>query len=253
MMRIDINCDMGEGFGAYAIGDDEAVIRSVTSANIACGFHAGDPLVMDRTVQLAARHGVAVGAHPGFPDLMGFGRRRMDTAPGEVTRYLLYQMGALWAMCRANGVALRHVKPHGALYNMAAADERLASEVVAALTAFDRELVLVTLPDSVLARMAEAEGLRVAREVFPDRAYTDDGRLAPRSLPGAVIHDPDMVRHRVVRLITEGRIISLTGKEIPLAADTLCVHGDTPGAAALAALIRQELEAAGVAVKPPFS
>lgn len=238
-MRIDINCDMGEGFGAYTIGDDAAVIRSVTSANIACGFHAGDPLIMDRTVRLAAEHGVGVGAHPGFPDLPGFGRRRMDTAPGEVTRYLLYQMGALWAMCRAAGVAMRHVKPHGALYNMAADDECLAGEVVAAITSFDRDLVLVTLPDSILARVARSEGLRVAREVFPDRAYTDDGRLAPRSLPGAVIHDPDAVRDRVIRLVAEGRITSITGKEISLAADTLCVHGDTPGAAALAALIRR--------------
>jgi UPF0271 protein len=249
-LAIDLNCDMGESFGAYKIGEDEKIIDYITSANIACGFHAGDPLVMEKTVALAAAHGVAVGAHPGFPDLLGYGRRGLETFPGEVRNYILYQVGALAAFCRAKGVALQHIKPHGALYNQAARDERVAREVIEAVQAYDPELVLVVLSGSQLAEMAQAEGLQVAREVFPDRAYLDDGRLASRSLSGAVIHDPEQVRQRVVKLIQTGKVISIKGREVALKADTLCIHGDTPGAWKLAATIREALEEAGIAVRP---
>lgn len=249
-MRIDINCDMGEGFGSYTLGNDAAVIRSITSANIACGYHAGDPLVMGATIRLALDHGVAVGAHPGFPDLMGFGRRALETFPGEVKHYVLYQLGAFFGLARAHGATVQHVKLHGALYNMAAFNERLAREVCEAVKAFDPRLILVTQPESVLARMAAQEGLAVAREFFPDRAYTDSGALAPRSMPGAVLHDPQEVRERVLRLVREKKVRTITGQELTMEADTLCVHGDTPGAWQLAATIRQALEGAGIEVVP---
>ncbi len=249
-MPVDINCDMGESFGAYKIGADEKIIQYITSANIACGFHAGDPLVMGKTVQLARDHGVGVGAHPGFPDLLGYGRRNLETLPGEVRHYVLYQVGALAAFCRASGVTLQHVKPHGALYNLAARDERIAAEVIEAVRAYDPTLILVVLSGSRLAEMAEAAGLQVAREVFPDRAYLEDGRLAPRSLPGAVIHEAEQVRRRVVKLIATGNMTSIEGREVPLRADTLCIHGDTPGAWQLAGTIREALEEAGISVLP---
>ncbi|MGQ9484001.1 MAG: LamB/YcsF family protein [Desulfosoma sp.] len=249
-MRIDINCDMGESFGSYTLGDDAAVIRSITSANIACGYHAGDPLVMGATIRLALDHGVAVGAHPGFPDLMGFGRRALETFPGEVKHYLLYQLGALFGLARSHGATLQHVKLHGALYNMGAVNERLAREVCEAVLAFDARLILVTQPESVLARLAAQEGIAVAREFFPDRAYTDSGALAPRSMPGAVLHDPQEVRERVLRLVQEKKVQTITGQDIPMEADTLCVHGDTPGAWQLAAAIRQALESSGIQVVP---
>lgn len=248
-MVIDINCDMGESFGAFTIGEDEKVIPYITSANIACGYHAGDPRVMEKTVRLARDHGVAVGAHPGFPDLLGFGRRTLETFPGEVKDYILYQVGALAAFCRAAGVEVQHVKPHGALYNLAAREERIAEEVITAIQDYDPTLILVVLSGSRLGELAQAEGLRVAREVFPDRAYLDDGRLAPRSLPGAVVHDETQVRRRVVKLIAEGTMTSIVGREVPLEADTLCVHGDTPGAWKLARLIREALDGAGLQVQ----
>jgi UPF0271 protein len=250
MMSIDLNCDMGESFGAYRIGEDEKIIPYISSANIACGFHAGDPLVMDRTVQLAKEHGVAVGAHPGFPDLLGYGRRILETFSGEVRRYVLYQVGALAAFCRVNNVKLQHVKPHGALYNLAAGDEKTAREIIEAVMDYDPELILVALSGSRLAEMATSAGLRVAREVFPDRAYLADGRLAPRLLPGSVIHEVEQVRERVVRLITRGTMISIEGQEIELKADTLCIHGDTPGAWMLAKTIGEALRGAGIPVKP---
>jgi len=247
-VKIDINCDMGEGFGSYKIGEDEKIIRFITSANIACAFHAGDPMVMARTVALAKENGVAIGAHPGYPDLLGFGRRNLETFPGEIRNYLLYQLGAMSAFARSVGIGLQHVKPHGALYNHAAKDEKAAAEIVGAVKAFDPELILYALPGSVCAEMARQAGLRVAQEAFPDRAYTRDGQLAPRKLPGAVIHDPEKVRERVLRLVRTGTLISIEGEEISLQADTLCVHGDTPGACDLAREIRQALEAAGIEV-----
>lgn len=248
-MPVDINCDMGEGFGAYQIGEDEKIIPYITSANIACGYHAGDPMVMERTVRLAKEHGVALGAHPGFPDLLGYGRRILETFPGEVRNYVLYQVGALAAFCRVNKIELQHVKPHGALYNLAARDEKTAGEIIEAVLAYDPGLILVALSGSRLAELAGAAGLKVAREVFPDRAYLADGRLAPRSLPGAVIHEVEEVRARVIRLFTRGTMTSIDGREIPLQADTLCIHGDTPGAWKLAKTIGEALREAGIPVQ----
>ncbi|MHC1725813.1 MAG: LamB/YcsF family protein [Syntrophobacteraceae bacterium] len=247
-MKIDINCDMGESFGAYRIGEDEKIIHYITSANIACAFHAGDPMVLERTVALARENGVALGAHPGYPDLMGYGRRNLETFPGEIKNYVLYQIGATAAFARAAGCELQHVKPHGALYNHAARNEQAAAEVIEAVKAFDPGLVLFALAGSLCAKMAMAAGIRVAREAFPDRAYTREGQLASRKLDGAVIHDPQRVRKRVLRLVKTGKLVSIEGEEISLEADTLCVHGDTPGAWELAKTIREALEAAGITV-----
>lgn len=249
-MRTDINCDMGESFGSYRIGEDEKVMPYITSANVACGWHAGDPMIMARTLELAAKHGVAVGAHPGYPDLLGYGRRNMDTFPGEVRNYILYQIGALDAFARTAGVKLQHVKPHGAMYNLAARDEKTAREVIEAVKAYDPGLILVTLAGSLCARMALEAGLRVAAEVFPDRAYVSNGQLAPRSMTGAVIHDPERVRARVLKLVKTGMMTSIDGHEMAVKADTLCVHGDTPGAWQLAKTIREALEASGIRVVP---
>lgn len=247
---MDINCDMGESFGSYRIGDDDKIIDFITSANIACGYHAGDPCAMVKTVDLARRHRVSIGAHPGYPDLMGFGRRNMETFPEEVSNYILYQIGALSAFVRAAGVKMRHVKPHGALYNQAARDERIAGEVIHAVRSYDPELILFVLAGSLCEEMAIAAGLRVAREAFPDRAYLGSGQLAPRSMPGAVLHDPDRVRERVIKLATTGMLTSIEGKEMRFKADTLCIHGDTPGAWKLAAGIRAALEENGIQIIP---
>jgi 5-oxoprolinase (ATP-hydrolysing) subunit A len=249
-MFIDINCDMGESFGAYKIGEDEKVIPYITSANIACGFHAGDPMVMAHTMELAKRFRVAVGAHPGYPDLLGYGRRNLETFPGEIKNYLLYQIGALMAFAKAYGLTLQHVKPHGALYNLAARDEKVAQEVIEAIKSFDPGLILVMLSGSLGAKVAAASGLKVAQEVFPDRAYLKDGRLAPRTLGGAVIHDSDLVRKRIIKLVSTGKMTSIEGKEIGLKADTLCIHGDTPGAWKVARVIQKELKKAGIEIVP---
>ncbi|MBN2394476.1 MAG: LamB/YcsF family protein [Anaerolineae bacterium] len=250
MMRIDLNCDMGESFGRYTLGDDAAMLDVVTSANVACGFHAGDPSVMQATVALAAQKGVAVGAHPGYPDLQGFGRRAMALTPAEIEASMLYQIGALAGFARAAGVPLVHVKPHGTLYNVAAREQAVAEAIVRAVAAFDSNLIVVTLPDSALARAAQAAGLRVAYEGFADRAYSEDGSLVPRSAPGAVIRDPALATARAIRMVTQDEVEAVTGKVIPLHIDTLCIHGDTPGAVAIAAMLREALEVAGVVVAP---
>jgi len=247
-MRIDLNCDMGESFGRYTLGDDAALLDVVTSANVACGLHAGDPSVMQATVALAAQKGVAVGAHPGYPDLQGFGRRAMALTPAEIEATVLYQIGALAGFARAAGVPLVHVKPHGALYNVAARDQVVAEAIVRAVVAFDAGLIVVTLPDSALLHAAQAAGLRVAREGFADRAYREDGSLVPRTEPGAVIHDPALATARAIRMVTRGEVETITGKVVPLHIDTLCIHGDTPGAVAIAAVLRSALEAEGVVV-----
>lgn len=249
-MRIDLNCDLGESFGRYQLGDDAAMLSVVTSANIACGLHAGDPAVMKRTVELAAKQGVAIGAHPGYPDLQGFGRREMSLAPDEAEAFVLYQTSALAGFARAAGVPLAHVKPHGALYNAAARDAELAAAIVRAVVSFDPRLILVALPNSALARAAIAAGLRVACEGLADRAYRADGSLAPRSRPGAVIHDPARVAERAVQMVTRGQIETIEGQMLSLHIDTLCVHGDTPGAARIAATLRAALQAAGVEIIP---
>lgn len=242
---------MGESFGVYSIGEDARIMPYLSSANIACGCHAGDPMVMAKTVELAKTHGVAVGAHPGYPDLIGFGRRNLETFPGEIKQFVLYQIGAISAFARAAGVELQHVKPHGALYNHAAKNEQAAAEIIAAVKLFDPDLVLYALAGSLFAEMARQSGLEVAREAFPDRAYTKEGRLAPRSLEGAVIHDPAKVRERLLKMVSTGKLVSIEGEEISLEADTLCVHGDTPDAWALAKEIRESLEGAGIRVAAP--
>lgn len=249
-MQVDLNCDLGESFGRYSLGEDEAMLRVVTSANIACGLHAGDPLVMARTVQLAAQNGVAVGAHPGYPDLLGFGRREMALSPDELETCILYQIGALAGFARAAGVPLVHVKPHGALYSTVARDAKLAEAVARAVLAFDPLLVVVALPGSVMEQAARALGLHVAREGFADRAYRADGMLAPRSEPGAVIHDPARAAERAVRMVTRGQVETTEGHVVALRVDTLCIHGDTPGAARIAAQLRAALKAAGVTIAP---
>jgi UPF0271 protein len=253
MKTIDLNCDMGESFGAYRLGMDAEVIRHITSANIACGWHAGDPLVMDRTVAMAVAHGVGVGAHPGYPDLLGFGRRNLDCTPEELRHYMVYQIGALQAFCRAHGTCLRHVKPHGALYLTAVEDEAVARAVAEAILSVDSGLMFVALAGAkgrVMRRVGQELGLKVVYEAFPDRAYTAEGTLAPRSRPGALIKDPALVAERALRMAAEGRIVAVDGTVIEIEAQTLCVHGDNPAAVDLVRGIRESLEAAGVKVAP---
>lgn len=246
--RIDFNCDMGESFGVYTLGLDAEIIRHVTSANIACGFHAGDPARMRATVTLAEAHGVGVGAHPGFPDLRGFGRRNVAASPAEVRDDIVYQVGALAAFAR--GGHLQHVKPHGALYNMAVDREDYARATAEAVLDVDPDLILVVLAGSPWETTARHLGVRVAREVFADRAFTAAGTLVPRSRPGAVIHDANEVIERSLRLVLDHRVTAVTGETIELAADTICLHGDTPGAVDLAAALRRAFEHAGIALTP---
>lgn len=249
-MRIDLNSDLGEAFGPWPMGQDALLMPIISSANVACGFHAGDPATMRATVRLARAHGVAVGAHPGLPDLVGFGRREMQVKPQEVEDLVLYQIGALAAVAKSEGVRLQHVKAHGALYNMACRDEGLAEAIARAVLAFDPTLVLFGLPGSALIQAGLDAGLPVAAEAFADRAYLPDGSLAPRSLPGSVIHDLDTVVERAVAMVTEQAVDTTEGTRIRFEADTLCLHGDTPGAAMLAVAVRRGLEDAGVTVAP---
>jgi UPF0271 protein len=251
--RIDLNCDLGESFGRYELGEDEAVMASITSANIACGMHAGDPLVIDRTVQLAVRRGVTVGAHPGYPDLQGFGRRVMDLTAEEAEAFILYQVAALAGIAQANGTRLVHVKPHGALYNQAAQDAKLAEAIARGVKRFSPELVLVGLAGSALVEAGEAAGLRVANEGFPDRAYNPDGSLRSRRQPGAVLESIEEICNQAIRLATEGITVITpdfageTQRRIPV--ETLCIHGDHPGAAQHAAAVRRALEKKGISVE----
>jgi len=247
-MRIDLNSDLGESFGAWLMGQDSALMTSITSANIACGFHAGDPGIMRQTLALAKDRAVAVGAHPGFPDLAGFGRREMKATPREVEDFVLYQVAALAGMAAAQGITLQHVKAHGALYNMACVDRALADAIARATAALDRSLILFGLPDSQLLRAGQAAGLRVAAEVFADRAYERDGSLVSRAKPGSVIHNEKTVVERAVRMVKEKQVITVDGETIALQADTICLHGDTPGAAELARAVRKGLEAAGIQI-----
>jgi 5-oxoprolinase (ATP-hydrolysing) subunit A len=248
MTRIDLNADLGESFGPWRMGQDEALMASITSANVACGFHAGDPAVMRRTIRLAKTQGVAVGAHPGFPDLVGFGRREMQASPAEIEDLVLYQIAALAGVAAAEGVRVQHVKAHGALYNMAARDPAIAGAIARAVAAFDRSLILFGLPSSELLREGKKAGLEVAAEIFADRTYDPDGSLTSRRTPGSVIHDADTVVSRAVRMVQTRSVETTDGSSIALAADTLCLHGDTPGAADLARQIRRALQAAGISV-----
>jgi UPF0271 protein len=245
---MDLNCDMGESFGAYRLGQDELVMPFITSANIACGFHAGDALVMDATVKLAARHGVAVGAHPGYPDLQGFGRRVMDLTMEEAEAFTLYQVSALAGIARANGVELVHVKPHGALYNQAATDARLAEAIARGVRRFSQHLVLVGLAGSALVAAGKAAGLRAANEGFPDRAYNADGTLRSRRQPGAVLETIEEICDQAVRLAKEGIWFGEGADRRRERVETLCIHGDHPGAARHASSVRAALEAHGVTV-----
>ncbi len=251
-LTIDLNSDVGESFGRYQLGEDSALFRWITSANIACGLHAGDPLVMRHTVQAAAQAGLALGAHPGYPDLQGFGRREMRLTLDEVYSFTLYQVGALAAFVQAYGGALRHVKAHGAMYNQLARDAALAQAFAQAVYDFQPGLRVMTLPNSALESAAQALGLRVLREGFADRAYRPDGSLVPRGEPGAVIHNPEDVVRRAVHLAAAGEAFTVSGDRVPLSIDTLCIHGDTPGAAQLAQRVRSALDAAGVRVAAPL-
>lgn len=246
--RIDFNCDMGESFGMYKMGFDEEVIKHITSANIACGFHAGDPMWMRRTVDLAQEHGVAIGAHPSFPDLNGFGRRDMSATADEVKNDITYQAGALQAFTA--GKRLQHIKPHGAMYNMAVHDQALAQAICEAILELDENIILLALAGSRWIDIAEDMGLRVAREIFADRALTPEGALVPRSQPGSVIHDTAEVVERSLRMVTEGKATAINGDQIDVQADSLCLHGDTPGAVDMARELKRELQAAGVQILP---
>jgi UPF0271 protein len=248
-MSIDLNCDMGESFGPWRMGDDEALLAHVTSANVACGFHAGDAATMQRTVRMALARGVAVGAHPSLPDLQGFGRREMRVSPPEVYGIVLYQLGALAGICRALGARLHHVKPHGALYNMAARDAALAGAIAQAVRDFDSQLVLCGLAGSALVQAARAAGLRAANEVFADRTYQPDGTLTPRSRPDAMLTDPARALAQVESMVRRGEVVATDGSVVRIEADTLCIHGDEPRAAEFAREIRGALEGWGVEVK----
>ena len=248
-MQVDLNADIGEGRSG-SVGQDAVLIRHITSANIACGFHAGDAALMRATVQSARDNGVAVGAHPGFPDVEGFGRRELQFSPSDVEDFVAYQVGALGAIAAAEGVRLQHVKPHGALFNMAARDAALADAIARAAAVIDATLILFGPPGSELAAAARRCGLRFAAEGFADRAYHSDGRLVSREQAGAVIHDPETVVQRAVRMVCAHTIESIDGATLPIIIDTMCVHGDTPGAAELAARIRTGLTDAGVDVRP---
>ncbi|SFU53468.1 UPF0271 protein [Paenacidovorax caeni] len=247
---MDINSDLGESFGAWRMGDDAAMLGIVTSANVACGFHAGDPAGILETLRAAAQRGVAVGAHVAYPDLVGFGRRNMDPTSQELVADVIYQIGSLQGLAAAAGTRVRYVKPHGALYNTIAQDERQANDVITALLAVDPSVTLMALAGAPLIGWARARGLRVVAEAFADRAYNDDGSLVSRRLPGAVLHDADAIAERMLRLVQTGEVESITGRSVPVQADSICVHGDSPGAVEMARRIRARLEQAGVALRP---
>lgn len=248
MATIDLNSDVGESFGAWTFGADARIIESVSSVNVACGFHAGDPVGMRATCRAAAVAGVTVGAHPGYRDLAGFGRRFIDVDPVALTDDVVYQVGALQALARAAGTAVRYVKPHGALYNTVAVHEKQARAVVRAIREVDVSLPLLVLPHSVIEAEARAAGLRTVVEAFADRAYTPDGALVSRREPGAVLREVDVVEH-VVRIACDGEVVAVDGSRLRIEAESICVHGDTPGAAAMAATVRRALEAAGATVR----
>ena len=249
MATIDLNADVGEGFGRWELGDDDAVLATVTSANVACGFHAGDPATMAGTVRTAVERGVSVGAHVSYRDLAGFGRRYVDASEDELTGDVVYQLGALHGIARAEGARIAYVKPHGALYNTIAHDERHARAVITALLRFDPTLPLVGLAGSALLERARSAGLTVVAEAFADRAYTPAGTLVSRREPSSVLHDPQEVTDRMVRWVTGGTITAVDGSEVAVAAESICVHGDSPGAVEMARAVRAGLEGAGVTVR----
>ena len=247
---VDLNSDLGESFGAYTIGMDSEVMKYVTSSNIACGWHAGDPLIMNDTVKEAVKNSVAIGAHPGYPDLLAFGRRNIDITPAEAKAYMLYQVGALSAFGKAHGIKLQHIKLHGAFYNTACVKPELADAIVEAiLETFGRDIILRALSGSYILKRGAEKGLRVAHEVFADRAYNVDGTLVSRKLPGSMIHDKDLAIERIKRMVKEGKVTAIDGTDIDIKADSICVHGDNPDAVAFVKNIRENLEADGIEVK----
>jgi UPF0271 protein len=248
MYRVDLNSDLGESFGRYTLGMDDKIIPLITSANVACGYHASDPVVMDKTIKMAKEAGIRVGAHPGFPDLMGFGRRNMNITPAEAKAYTLYQLGALDAFCKAHGVLMQHVKPHGAFYNMAAKDYELSKAICEAIASYDSNLIVMALCNGQLLRAAKDLGLRAASEVFADRGYEEDGSLVDRRKEGAMITDEDVAIARVVRMIKEGKVTAVTGKDIDIQADSVCVHGDGAKALAFVEKIRAALRQEGIEI-----
>ncbi|MCD8348556.1 MAG: LamB/YcsF family protein [Lachnospiraceae bacterium] len=250
MQTIDLNCDLGESFGNYKCGMDEEILPYITSANVACGFHASDPLVMQKTVRLAKENQVHIGAHPGFQDLVGFGRRNMSLPAEEITAIVVYQIGALHAFCAANDVTLQHVKPHGALYNMAVKDSAIADAICEGIAAVNPSLILLGPAKSQLVFSAKKYGLRAAREVFADRAYEEDGSLVARSKPGAVISNREEALARVIQMVKYGTVTAITGREIEVEADSVCIHGDNPAALAFAKSIRDALKAEGITPMP---
>jgi len=250
MYSVDLNSDLGESFGNYTIGMDEKVLPLVSSANVACGYHASDPVVMDRTIKLAKEAGIAVGAHPGYPDLMGFGRRNMVVSPAEAKAYVTYQLGALYGFTRKYDMPIQHCKPHGAFYNMAGKDYALAKAICEAVYDFDPEIVLLGLSGSELIKAAEDTGLKVAREFFADRAYEADGSLVNRRKEGAMIHDEELAVSRVVRVIKENKVTAITGEDIELNIDSICVHGDNESALAFVKKIRETLASEGISIAP---
>ncbi|WP_036730531.1 LamB/YcsF family protein [Peptoniphilus mikwangii] len=247
---VDLNSDIGEGYGAYKMGMDEEIIKHVTSINLACGWHAGDPLIMDKTVKLAKEFGVNVGAHPGYPDLLGFGRRNLAITPEEARCYMLYQTGALIAFTKAHGIKLQHMKLHGGFYNKACADKALADAILDGIEALDKDIILMVLSGSYIAKAGKERGFRVSEEVFADRGYNVDGSLVNRSLPGAFVKDPKDAIPRVIRMIKEGKVTTAAGEEIDIKADSICVHGDNPHAIEFVKQIRAGLAEAGITIAP---
>lgn len=250
MYKVDLNCDLGESFGSYKLGLDEEVISYISSANIACGFHAADPLVMDYTVKLAKAAGVSIGAHPGFPDLVGFGRRNMNVSPKEAKAMVQYQIGALDSFCRAQGIKMQHVKPHGALYNMAGKDLKLAEAICEGIYEVNPELILLALSGSEMINAAQNIGLKVAREAFADRAYEEDGSLVARTKEGAMITDEEVAIKRVIKMIKENKVTAITGKDIPIKVDSICVHGDGAKALEFVKKIKLNLEEENIEIIP---
>ena len=250
MYRVDLNSDLGESFGNYKMGNDDKIIPLISSANVACGFHAGDPVVLAETIKMAKDAGIEAGAHPGFPDLMGFGRRNMAVSTAEAKAYVTYQIGALDAFAKVNGMKLQHVKPHGALYNMAGKDYELAKAICEAVKEYDDSLIIMALSGGELVRAAEDMGLRVAREVFADRAYEEDGSLVNRRKEGAMITDENLAIERVVRMIKEEKVTAITGRDIPIKADSVCVHGDGEKALKFVEKIREAFQKEGIEIAP---
>ena len=250
MLTVDLNSDLGESYGSYTIGCDEEILKYISSANIACGWHGGDPVVIEKTVRIAKKNGVAVGAHPGYPDLMGFGRRRMVLSTDELKAYTKYQLGAFWAFAKSNDLEIAHIKAHGAMYNDAATDYNIARALAEATFEVDPGIAFMALANSQMINAANDVGLRVISEVFADRAYEDDGTLMARSKPGALIHDEELCIQRIMKMLKENKVFAASGKEISVKPDSICVHGDNPSALMFVQKITENLKREGIMIAP---